>query len=288
MKSYISLPMFVYNDKLNHFLLKFIKKNPQSKKIDFEIEGGFGSFSYDSWNGDVNSNFGDLQMNKDFYNISVNFGFPQKYDCSNIFLEETDFYDVHGNIFLKQAENGSNQIELCDLAFLNELQKKYPQYSYILSKNADIINEFTPEIIDLFTEQDSFSAINLPCYYNNNIEFLKKIKNKSKIELTIGAKCKLCEKEKIKECLIAENKNQILFNNYSVYNNCKLQNNYEDYEEIVETILKLNKLGYSHFRIDAPGSFYIKKFNLYLIYSLIKNEYIKDFFKEYIKEGNSL
>ena len=114
---------------------------------------------------------------------------PARLDCSNILLTEDDFFDVHQNVILELGNNCGNMVEFSDLGVFKYLVNKYKNYSYIVSKNIDLINPLTLEIINEFTNQEDFYLFNLPNRFNTDIDFLKSLKNKFKIEINIIPKC---------------------------------------------------------------------------------------------------
>lgn len=278
----ISLPLFYYNFKFNNFLYRYIKNNPESKKFDYTIVSNFGSYPFTYFNGDINSNTGKLALNSDFYNIPNSNQVVLKYDFSNIFLEDLDFNSVHENTILKMGENGSNQIEISNLKLMSYLKKEYPIYNFCFSSRADLIQPFTAEIINCIIEQNIFDSIVLPGYLNDE-EWLKEIKQKNKIEIIIANKCKLCSANQNKECLIQENRNQIDFSGKSKYQKCFNIKNYQNSsnDEILSEIIKMNKKGFTNFKIDSPPYNQIAEFNFFIIKNLIKEEYQVNFIQEF-------
>lgn len=271
---YLSLPIIFSKENVafNRILYNFLRDKPEAKRFDFVIESNYGSFPYVTWNGNINSNFGELCLERNFYEICLSHPLLIRYDFSNVLLEKNDYWDIHSNIILKNSENGSNQIEISNLDLMQYIQDKYPQYTYVFSKNADLINPLNTEIINSINSSNNFILINLPYYFNTEKELLESLINKNNIELIVGARCK-CPKEQIQKCLLAENYHQLYFNKYSVFQDCAIENKYTDCNEIYEEIKKLKSLGFSHFKIDAPAPIDLKNFNLYLIHSLIKPEY---------------
>lgn len=282
MTNYISLPHLVQNNKLNSILINYSKNHSDKKRFNFEIESLNGSLPYTIWNGDVNSNCGDLILINGIFNMVNRAPAVIRYDFSNILLENNDFLDVHGNAILEASNNGCTQIEISNLNLLNYIQNKYDNYSFIFSKNADLINQFTPEIINTINSQEIFDLISLPVYYNNNTEFLSNIVKKDKIELTVGRKCK-CDPNRIKQCILSEHRDQLEFSDYSRFSDCAIENKYKNYNEIKDEIETLNKLGFNHFKIDTPGVVDLNIFNLYLIFSLFETECAFEILREWRK-----
>jgi len=87
---------------------------------------------------------------------------PFRLDCSNILIEDFDLKNIYQNIILNYAHNAGNFLEISDFRMLNYLQKEYPNFEFIFSKNSNLINPLTPEIINTILEQDIFYLIEIP------------------------------------------------------------------------------------------------------------------------------
>lgn len=283
---YISLPHMYENLKFNNFLKKQVLENKQNKtilNIPFDIEMAYGSFPFSYWNGDLNNNY-----NKDkfplYYDIDALFyetAIPVRLDCSNVLLEEKDLNDIHENVILNLGNNCGNYIEISSLSILNYIKEKYNNYDFILSKNADLIHPFTAEIINTFLEQNLFYLISLPDRLKNDLDTLKNINNKNKIEITIGNKCKCNDNNKILSCIMNEQNNQIKYSGLTNYN-CEYINTYNNID-LLQEISFFQKLGFSHFRIDSPPYTKIKNFQLYLIQNLIQSNYFLPIYNYFLQ-----
>lgn len=280
---YLSLPKFFNNFYFYVNLCKFILRNPDKVNKEYNIESLYGSFSYCSWNGDINSNYGSINLNYDFYSCPNQAPKVLRYDFSNILLEENDFYDAHCNSILLENQNGCTQIELSNLKLLNYLQSQYNNFNYVFSGKADCIFPFTEEIINVLSDQQDFILINLPGYLNKNKQLLNNLKNKHKIELTIGNKCGNCSVENYKECLISENTRQLEFSEISYFNKCSKNQYYLNNIDFKKEIELFYNLGFRHFKLDAPPNHLINQFNRKLINLLIKTEYIDYFWDNFDK-----
>lgn len=267
---FISLPYMYENLNFNN-LLKRYDKAQQIFQIPIEIEMCYGSLPFSYWNGDLNNNYniGTLLLHNDIVNIFQNSNIPFCIDCSNNNLTIEDLDDVHQNIILTAGNSCGNYVEISDLSVLQYIKDQYKNYDFILSKNADLINPLTADIINVFLEQNIFYLINLPNRLKTNISELEKIIAKNKIIITIGNKCK-CDNENY--CMQQEQLNQINYSGYTMYN-CEYTNNYLNSNELLEEIQYFQKLGFSHFKIDSPPLCKNKNFQLYLIENLVKSKY---------------
>lgn len=269
---YLSLPLFYQNLDFYLTLNNYIDNNKLDTSI--KISSAFGSFPFAIFNGGSNINFSSelLLLNNDIYyflNNKMNC-IPFRLDCSNILIEDFDLKNIYQNIILNYAHNAGNFLEISDFRMLNYLQKEYPNFEFIFSKNSNLINPLTPEIINTILEQDIFYLIEIPNNQKKNLDFLNKIKQKNKIEITIGNKC-LCNDTL--ECELKEQGNIIKYSNETLFYNCNKLNSYDNQNELINEINFYRELGFTHFKVDTPPISKNKNFKNYLIYNLIKEEY---------------
>lgn len=280
---FLSLPLLYDNLELNNFLKKFIyaHQNKEIFNVPLVIESSYGSFPYSSWNGDVNNNWGKiLPTYNDFYAYFNKVETPARIDCSNIYITKEDLYDIHQNVILEAGDRCGNIIEFSDLGVFNYLKEQYKNYFFIVSKNIDLIHPVDLNIINAFTDQDEFYLFNLPNRFYNDIEFLKSLNNKFKIEINIGYRCQCNNFNKEQECNRQEMHNQIEFSGCSIYQDCVYTNSYMSLN-MMENIKKFIDLGFSHFKIETPPVAKINIFNNYLIKNLIKPEYQLEFINDF-------
>ena len=266
------------NFNINNYLASLIKMKSHMLKIPLTCEGVSGAYPYSIWKGDLNSNKGKIMLYNDFLACDQNSGSSLMLDCSNLLLAEEDYDNTMMNIIMQLNETGSNFIETSNFNLINYIQKKYPNYKFIFSEKGDIINPLTEEIIDTILDEELFTYLILPNRLKDDINFLKKIKNKNKIIIPIGNRC-LKQCKYYQNCLLAEQNFQLEYSSKTAYV-CENINKYDNYEELTNEINKYNKLGYYHFKIEAPSNISINLFNLYLIFNLIKPEYQKEVIKE--------
>lgn len=280
---FLSLPLLYDNLELNNFLKKFIyaHQNKEIFNVPLVIESSYGSFPYSSWNGDVNNNWGKiLPTYNDFYAYFNKVETPARIDCSNIYITKEDLYDIHQNVILEAGDRCGNIIEFSDLGVFNYLKEQYKNYFFIVSKNIDLIHPVDLNIVNAFTDQDEFYLFNLPNRFYNDIEFLKSLNNKFKIEINIGYRCQCNNFNKEQECNRQEMHNQIEFSGCSIYQDCVYTNSYMSLN-MMENIKKFIDLGFSHFKIETPPVAKINIFNNYLIKNLIKPEYQLEFINDF-------
>lgn len=279
---YITLP-----NLFNFYEINFLKNIPDTYfKIKINFSTTKGNFPFCYWNGGFNNNKDDVKLS--YYKISEYFNkinIPVRLNCSNIYLNENDLEDSIANIILELGENGSNEIAISNISFYDILKEKYPNYKYIFSKEADLIYPFNEDIINLINENNIFKLIELPEYKIQDFNFLKKIKNKEKIELPINSICNInCIN--YKECLYHEHQSQYNFslkNNFIYCNKINKKNIFLTFNDIKEKYLPL---GYKHY--SFLNSLFLSDAELinYIVNNFIKEEKQKEILEQYIRGKN--
>ena len=269
---YITLPDFYLNYNIVNNINTIDKKY---FKYPLTFSAVSGNFPYCSWDGGYNINYIQSFALYEELIDKINYcQIPIRFNCSNCFLQTEDYDDTYTNLILKFGETGSNTISVSNLSLWEKLKEKYPFYSFIFSREANLIYNMTTEIINELCESGNFELIEIP---SNFVDF-NNIKHKNKVELLINSNCplacrnyQLCKIEQHKahynfskkncniECI--QSKNQILISN-------------EKLEELIQQ-------GFSHFSID---SFHIQEefINFFIDY-FIKEEYKFLVYKELIK-----
>lgn len=269
-----TLPNFFDYYYINQFLIMLSKTNPEYFQEDISFIQHSGPFPYLSWNGGFNCNFGGGAYYNDFINCYKLTSLPLRLNMANIFLEDYDYYDSMGNAILEANHNGSNLIEISNLDFMEFIQNKYPNYKFVLSKQADLILEFTPELLNQIIELNQFDLIGLPDKYNDNDEFLNQLSNKRKFEITVNplcpAKCK-----NYNACLMNIHKIQLEYSNKQPIQECIKSNRFNNFSKLL-TLSDLKKKfvskGFVNFTFSPCVVNPADMFNFYVHY-FIKEEY---------------
>lgn len=282
---YISLPYFYENYKFNSFFKKYIEQcriNKQDKLIaDFEIEYAYGSFPWSYWNGGINNHRKFAVLANDMHNFFIQTNIPIRIDVSNIYINETDYYDIHENTILKIA-NGTNTVyEISDLNLMTYITEHNLNNKFIISNNAQLFHSFNIEILNVFQERSEIDFINIgykPFEQLNNIDF-SQIKDKNKLEISIGY-CQNCSLEKCLQCSNNEQKNIYNFSKRSFFINCPNEYKVLNYYDEIKPYLRQ---GIKHFKlITEPNN--LTEFNINIIKSFIKPEYQGECINEYYKQ----
>lgn len=276
---YFTLPNFFQNNELINFF-KIISKEKQNYfKFPVAFSYATGNFPYCYWNGGYNNNDGPGLLYSDFFNFNLNSAIPLRFNCSNVYLKNIDYEDTMANTILNICENGSNSISISDLNFYEFLKEKYPNYSYVFSKEANLKYPISEEIINTLSEY--FDYIEIPYFKTCDLNFLNNLKNKNKIELTINSLCPMnCSN--YFNCQLQEHLSQYNYSINNNYLNCskKINNCYISLEQIVEQYIPL---GFSHFSFTETENIN-NDFLFFLIDYFIKEEYKYEILKIFFKE----
>ena len=284
------LPDFFMNFTINTFLIASIKEHPERLKAPINIWYTSGNFPYTIWNGGINNNFGELALYNAYLDCPTKYPIPLRFNCANVCLEDSDFWDRQMNMILELNQNGTHSIEVSNLDLMNYINDNFENYKFVFSKQADLIKPFSIDIINAIIGFDKFEIISLPDRLNRDFDFIKSLDKKHVIELTVNPPCpKYCRN--YNNCAIIEHENQLEYSSISMINNCQKNifcrsdmNNIITIEEIQEKYLPL---GINHFtfsslvNLENPMSiagFYIQYF--------FKPEYYFDLLLSFAEELN--
>lgn len=186
------LPSWYESSEMNMRFLKLYKRYPDYFYDNFNIVAVYDTPPYSIWNGGRIYNPSISYAKKEeliklisFYNDECDI--PIRYVFTNSCLEKKHYYDNFSNLLLKLGESYHNEIVIYDESLMLYIKENYPNYCFISSttkclKNLNILNK---EINNL-----NYKLICLDYTLNKNIEFLKNIEKKNKIELLINEDCK--------------------------------------------------------------------------------------------------
>lgn len=281
---YITTPNFLenysFNEKL-HFLLKDKSKNKWLYYTDIKLYNQNGSFPFHSWNGGYNNCFkGKTLTYRDLIHFSTFTLVPVNINCANILLQDTDLADIMAHQILKIYENGANNIEISDLKLYDFIKEKYPDYGFILSKEAYFLNpeNYTLEVVNALIDSNKFKNIMIPEHLSKDLEFLNQIKNKSKISVAINSKCPNSCKNYDK-CHYIEHDLQLSYSGHSQFQECDIcfknqLNNFITLDEIEKIYLPM---GINHFYFTEFNASYQPDYLInFFVRFFIKPEYHLD------------
>ena len=278
---YISLPYFYENFKFNQFFKGYVENSIKSKSdklvTKFNIEYAYGSFPWSYWNGGINNHQGAAVLARDMQSIIAQTLIPLRIDASNIYIKDTDYYDIHENSILRLV-NGTNTIyEISNIGLMEYIEKANLNNKFIVSNSAQLFHEFNSEILNVFQEQDNIEFINIG--HNLNYINFSQIKDKNKIEISIGY-CQNCSLGTNLQCINNEQKNIYDFSSCSLFINCPFKYEPVNYYKDIEPYLKQ---GIRHFKITT-GPKNLKDFNINIIKSFVKSEYQGECIDEYYRK----
>ena len=288
---YLIFPHFYNKIKYASSLIGYVKNIDNSDKLKFPFKpltiSKYIPCCYH--NGTFNNCQGYVWVWKDImYESSIGHPIPTTLNFANLYLNKEDFNDQYFNIILNSFETGSNFIELSSFELLDYLLKNYRNYKYILSSHANIINTFSPDIINAITEKDVFTLVSLPVIFNQDKEFLTALNDKDKILIQINSLCKNCSFECYQECIKKENDYQYNFSQ----NTLKDCSNFVTYNNkhslcLSAELKQYENMGFHNFKLcdfpNLPNAFI--DFTYFFADFFIKEEYQKDFICYMVKEG---
>ena len=285
---YFTLPNFYFNYNINNFFYYISNQYKEWFKIPVAFSYTSGNFPYCYWNGGYNLNQGIGATYNDFINCTENTPIPLRINCSNINLGLEDFDYTMANLILKCNENGSNIIELINLELYEFIHEKYPGYNFIFSKEISSLMDINEDIINMLIDEDIFKLINLDEKKSLDIDFIKKINKKDKIELTINSICDI-DCPNFQKCKKLTHKIQYDYCNDDLYKTCAKIKSYHKNQSLI-SIDEINKiykpLGIKYYRISDMISDKKDSLLIFLVDYFIKDEFKKDVYKLWIERGN--
>lgn len=290
---YFTLPNFYNHTQLNSILSTLAKTKIETFIEPIQFISNYENLPYCYFNGGMNNNNGIIYKYHELEaKAQRRTNNAKRLDFSNLLVnEEEDIYDCYFNIILNLYNNGSNFIEVSNLKFADYLAKREDLlYDLIFSANADIMNEFNSDILNDIIEYDIFKLISLPLYYTKDIDFIKAINKRSKLEITVNNICGNCTKNCQKDCIVKEHNNLYNFSNNSIYKSC---NNFILYNSNKNEIISINDilaiykpLGITHFKLcnypDKQGA--LNDFIFFFVHYFIKPEFREEILYIIIKE----
>ena len=279
-----SLANFYNGYAVNQMFLNVIGEHRDYLKRPIAFNQITGSFPFNSWNGDINSNIGEnIPLNDKIDECFKNNILSLRLNFANMLLDEKEFYNNYNRVMLEKGGNGATAIELCNLQLYEYLKTTYPTYKkFILSPNAKTMmgDQFTPEVVNVIGENEDFQLISLPpsCVTE---EFLSQVKCKSKIEICINPLCPMTCKH-YDECVLGENKLQFDFSGNTMIAACAKRYKYDMNPNIIplEELDKYTKQGITHFKLSSCPPNEMTQYFLFLVKYFIKEEYQQEIIEQ--------
>lgn len=167
----------------------YLKHNhPEMFYDDVTISSIFGTFPNCVWNG--GSVFiGGATYSYDFMKNHIEWynerNIAIRLLATNPLVEEHHFYDNYANIIMKAANNGYNEVVVCNEKLEEYLRSKYPNFKYVKSIIASYENN---QVVDL---DDKYYMSCLMRSANNNWKFLDSIplEQRHKVEFLCTDPC---------------------------------------------------------------------------------------------------
>lgn len=273
---YFTLPNFFEYAEVNAFIISLARSAPQVFKEPITFIQTSGNFAYNYWTGSYCNMVGPGAYHKDF-TTAANRGVPAplRLLCDNVALEKDDYVNVMNSNILEANNTGSGVIEVSNIELMDYITEKYPnRFKFVFSKQADLITPFTPDLINQVIDFDKFQFIGIPDRLNGDFDFLRSIKNRSKLEITVNPRCP-ANCRSYEKCHIEQHLNQLNFSmidNITTCRNNSINKNIITLEKIKEDYLPL---GINHFTFAQQNANLLSEIDIisfYLFY-FIKEEH---------------
>ena len=276
---YFNLP-HLYDNKKLFSTITSLPNNVFKTQVRFISHNLYLPYNY--FNGKINYNMNYIftyhkLLKQNEFNIIKN-----RIDLSNINIDTIDYNDKYLNTVLDIFQNGTNQIEITNLEMFEYIINKYPYYHYIFSSNGDIVQPFTPDILNVILDNEKINFVNIP---NTKLDLIDQINKKYKIELTVNNLCSNCSINQQQTCKTQEQINIYNFTNTSCINKCAKINN-ATIISIEDILQKYLPIGIQHYSLEEIPLDKMQDFLLFFVKYFIIEQYQIDIFNKLIKENN--
>lgn len=180
---YYYIPDFFWNYNTNLRLLQLMREEPHMFYDDFTIGAVYGNFPNCIWNG--GRSFFGRHVNVDEQLLIAHtfreYDVPLRLTMTNPSLEMRDLYDRYANYIMENLEDGTNQVLVSNPILEDYIRSTYPSYP--------IVRSILAAKDDYYDDTDRYSMSVLSWVKSNDIDFLRSIPNKGKIEILVNEIC---------------------------------------------------------------------------------------------------
>lgn len=280
------IPNFLEFYDLNISLIKLIKEKSYYFYDNISIGAVFGTVPKVIWNGGrAMHHYIEMDIKKIIKGYN-DLNIPIRFTFTNCLLEKQHLSDPYGNIVMRYANNGLNEVLINSPILENYLRKKYPNFKYISS-----ITKVILEDQDIIDEVNKYDMTVLDTSKNRDFNLLKSL-DPNKIELLINSYCMPNCPYKKQHYESVSQSQLIGCNDLFGQKCCNRQSVFENILGL-ETVIKkeelyniyYNQLHIYNFKIEGRNNNINDVINNYLYY-MVKPEYyeiIKQIFKERIQ-----
>lgn len=271
------IPDFFWHFNVNLRLLELMREESEIFYDDFKIGAVFGNFPNCIWNG--GSYFSGRFVDQgEMLDILARFnlhGVPLRLTMTNPLITKDHLNDTYSNYIMRNIENGFNQVLVCSPILEAHIRENYPTYPIVRSILA-------AENI-YYDDSDKYFMSVLRKHKNNDLKFLKQIKNKDKIEILVNETCEEnCPRaythylEYAQKTLLEKESNELNMK-------CSYDRKWE-FKKFHESSLCLTRdkikniyepMGFKHFKLSGRGSH--GKIVIWYAHYMVKPEYKEDF-----------
>ena len=236
---YFTLPYFhQFDNKLPNILFKLSIEQEDKFITPVHFFSKYDNFPYCYLCGGFNTNNGtfyryhQLESNANYKNGGV-----KRLNLSNINFNEFDINDEYLNTILTLYNTGSNFIDIPNEQIGQAILNKGYIYDLIIKL---INDDLDIQVINSLTSLDYINLVSLPMGFTTNLDFIRSLANRNKIELTVNSICHKCNKINQKLCLSEEHQLMYNYSNYSYIQDCINKDNYKN--SLVERCYREEKL----------------------------------------------
>lgn len=260
--------------KLNIFIIQFLKSNPSYFYPNISINTVYGNFPNIPLGGDIIQT-GENYSLKEIIDIINSFNQHNKVNirlmCDNLFLENNDIQnDFISNLLIFLLSNSNNQISISNINLENYIKENFKGFQYVSS----FVNCLNNDLNSINENTLKYDIVCLNYNKNNNFDFLSKIKEPNKIEITLNPYNMFDYEyyENISKCQLGIIDYKYSYND-NFYKLLKSNNNY--FINVEDLYNKYYNIGFRNFRIDGRQTKIIDLIESYLYY-LILPEHIDE------------
>ena len=283
-----NVPGLYFKKNITIKFLKYCNNHPEEKYENVKIGAVYDSIPYCIWNGGRIFNSYEQASKSDILNLKSifndTFNIPIRLIFTNSLLEEKHLYDRFCNMVLELLQSKDNEVVIANDLLENYIRKNFPDYKIISSTTKCLtnVNDSLKEI------SKNYYQICLDYNLNHNMDFLKTIEEKEKIEFLINAICPPgCPNRKLHYNL----NGQAALNYQNNFNiECSIQhgtgtlNNYKNSIQPEEIFKIYEPLGFTHFKLEGRTLSDPEVAANYVKY-MIKPEYQIKCLSEILREG---
>lgn len=278
---YFHLPGFVKEIEVLNVLFLRLGQCPEHYYDNIKVGSVYGCPPGALWNGGrlMRGTMTKEELQK-LVKIMSNWGIPLRYTWTNPVLDENDLQDEFCNFVMNVSDNGLNQVLVGTDLMENYIRENYPNFPIISSTTKRITD---PKLLEEEINKD-YKLVVLDYDFNNDWDVLKHIKHPEKCEILLNPVCNpKCQLRKIHYKILGQLQKGDFSGIDTEVVNCPYQvRGYKTIEGLPTFIKredlynKYVKKGFRNFKIEGRGSEIPFKLVHWILYYMVKPEYIEE------------